>query len=151
VEYDSGFLGRLPEKLSIEMGEQRHGLSIDDYSPSQGIEWIEPKLIITAKNFPSGTNVGIKIYTKNANKEKQYFWLPEDYSISLVNEEITVPESPENKRIVDIEQLRQSRDIYLNIIITFPAAKSGKDIANYEVNVKFSIKLAIKTELKLNL
>jgi hypothetical protein len=147
---------KIPEGDSIQMGEQRHHVDIDDYTPSRGIEWIEPQMIIDPENFPEGTKVGIKIYTKRAYGEKEYFWLNENYSFEFKPESsFTVVPDRENPPIrIDedkIKQLRQTQYVYLNIIIKYPSAISGAQIANHRVNVKFGLKLSINTDLKLNL
>jgi hypothetical protein len=138
----------IPEGRPINMGEQAYPFYIGDYSPSQEIEWVEPHLIIDTTDLPAGTKVNIRIYTKDESEEKVYFWLSPEYSITLANTPIKVPEAPQ--QITNIEQFRSARTVYLDTSITYPAAVSGAEIVNHKVHIKFAIKFAIKTDLKIN-
>jgi hypothetical protein len=141
----------IPEGDTIEMGEQAYPFYIGDYSSSQEIEWVEPKIIIVdstnSTDLPSGTKINIKIYTKNAS-QNVYFWLRENYPITWLKERIIVPETPQ--QITNIEQFRSARTIYLNTSIIYPTKVSGRQIVSNKVHIKFSIKFAIKTDLKVN-
>jgi hypothetical protein len=139
----------IPEGTVIGMGEQEYPFYIGDYSPTQEIEWLEPQLIIDSKDFPPGTEANIRIYTKNDRGEKTYFWLSEDYSITLGNTSIKVPDIP--NRINDIEKFRNAQTIFLDVFIVYPVKVLLAQIADDKVNIKFGIRFAIKTDLTINL
>ncbi|MDR0726118.1 MAG: hypothetical protein LBF59_08970 [Prevotellaceae bacterium] len=151
IQYYSTLLEaiQIPEDTPIDMGEQSYPFYIGDYSASQEIEWVEPHLIIDTKDLPSGTKVNIRIYTKNEYKDKVFFWLPSDYSVTLTDMPLKVPDTP--NRITNIEQFRSAKNVYLDVSLTYPTAVSGAEIVNDELNIKFAIKFAIKTDLKLNI
>jgi hypothetical protein len=139
----------IPEGMPIHMGEQSYPFYIGEYSSSQTVEWLEPQLIIDPKDLPSGTKINIRIYTKNDYKEKVYFWLPNDYSITLANTPVKVPESPQ--AITNIDQFRNATAIFLDTDIIYPTAVSGIQIVTDKINIKFAIKFALKTDLKITL
>jgi hypothetical protein len=140
---------KIPAGTPIHMGAQEYPFYIGDYASSQEIEWIEPHLIIDTKDLPSGTEINIRIYTQNEYREKLYFWLPADYSVTLVNTPLNVPENPQ--RIRDIEQIRNARKVFLDTYFTFPETVSATEIMNDIVNIKFAMQLAIKTNLRIAL
>jgi hypothetical protein len=139
----------VPRETSISMGEHEYPFFIGDYSSSQEIEWLEPQIIIDTKDFPSGTVINIRIYTKNDNGEKIYFWLPENHSVTLVNTPVKVPDAP--TRIKEISQFRTAQKVYLDVLITYPTEVPVTQIINDRVNIKFGIKFAIKTDLTIKL
>jgi hypothetical protein len=138
----------LPKETPIRMGEYSYPFYIGDHS-SQEIKWLEPQIIIAAKNFPAGTIANIRIYTKDDNKEKTYFWLPENHSISLVNTSVRVPETP--TVIEEIDPFRTVRKVYLDIFFTYLDKVFVSQIKDNQVNIKFGIRFAIKTDLTIKL
>jgi hypothetical protein len=140
---------KLPEGKEIRMGEQEYPFYIGDYSSSQEITWLEPQITIATKDFPSGTKVNIRIYTKDDSEGKSYFWLPENYSITMENTQVKVPETP--AKINEIERFRHSRKVFIDVCITYPTAMLAAQIANDRVNIKFGIRFALKTDLHINL
>jgi hypothetical protein len=141
----------VPANTPVNMGEQAYPFYIGEYSSSQEIEWIEPQIIIENKDLPSGTIVNIRICTKNDDDERIYFWLPSDYTVTLSNTLVKVPETPQKIEKEDINKFRSAKNIYLDTYITYPATMSGTEIVNQKVNIKFAVKFAIKTDLKINL
>jgi hypothetical protein len=139
----------IPEGTPIKMGEQAYPFYIGDYSSSQEIEWVEPHIIIKSTDLPSGTKVNIRIYIKNESDEKVYFWLSPDYSVTLANTELKVPEI--SQQITNIEQFRSARTVYLDTSIIYPAKVSGAEIVSHKVNIKLAIKFALKTDIKVNI
>jgi hypothetical protein len=139
----------IPEGTPIRMGELAYPFYIGDYSSSQEIARLEPQLIIDTEDLPSGTEINLKIYTKDDFENRVYFWLPDDYSISLVNTPVKVPE--DTQRITNIEKFRSARKVFLDITITYPTAVSSTQILNDRINIKFAIKFSLTTDLKINL
>ncbi|MDR2774041.1 MAG: hypothetical protein LBC19_04735, partial [Tannerella sp.] len=122
---------------------------IGDYSSSQEIARLEPQLIIDTEDLPSGTEINLKIYIKDDFENRVYFWLPYDYSVTLVNMPVIVPENPQI--IENIESFRSARKVFLDITITYPTEVSSTQIMNDSINIKFAIKFAMKTDLKINI
>jgi hypothetical protein len=151
MKYYSDYMDKfeIPEGTPIRMGEECYPFYIGDYAPSQEVEWLEPQLIIDSKDFPAGTTVNIMIYTNNDYDIKTFFWLPENYSITLSGSPVRIPETP--KRIEDVQLFRSARRVCLDIIITYPSAMTGTEIANNRINIKLGIKYAIKTDLSIKL
>jgi hypothetical protein len=141
----------IPANTPVNMGEQAYPFYIGEYSPSQEIEWIEPQIIIENKDLPSGTKINIRIFTKNDYGDRIYFWLPSDYTVTLSNTLVKVPETPQKIEKEDINKFRSAKNIYLDTYITYLATMSGTEIVNHKLNIKFAVKFAIKTDLKLNL
>jgi hypothetical protein len=139
----------IPAETPINMGEQSYPFYIGEYSPSQTIEWLEPQLIIDTKDLPSGTKINIKIYTKDEFGRRSYFWLSDDYSITLTHMPVKVPETPQT--IKNIDQFRDATSVFLDIDLIYPTAVTGSQIVDAEINIKFAIKFAIKTDLKVKL
>ncbi|MDR1593887.1 MAG: hypothetical protein LBS43_05310 [Prevotellaceae bacterium] len=139
----------IPEGTPIEMGEQSYPFYIGDYSSSQKIEWIEPHFFIESKDFPSGTKINIKVYTKNDYEEKTFFWLPENFTVDLTDTQVRVPETP--SKITNVEQFRSARRVYLDLAIIYPVKVTGLQISTNRVNLKFGIRFAIQTNLTINL
>ncbi|MDR1886688.1 MAG: hypothetical protein LBQ70_02120 [Prevotellaceae bacterium] len=139
----------ISEGTPISMGELSYPFYIGDYATSQEIKWLEPQMIVDTKDFPSGTVADIKIYTKDDNEKAYYFWLPEDYSITLTATQLKVPDTP--NRITDISRFRTARQVFMNISIKYPTAVSVSKIVHDKVNIKFAIKFGIKTDLTINL
>jgi hypothetical protein len=135
----------------IQMGEQEYPFYIGDYSSSQIIEWVEPLIIIDPKDLPSGTEININIYTKNDYGEKSYFWLSENHSVILASTPVQVPKPETPQVITNIEQFRNARKVFLDTYLTFNETVSGAQIMNYKVNIKFAIKFAITTDLKIKI
>jgi hypothetical protein len=135
---------------AIKMGELEYPFYIGDYAMSQEIEWIDPHLIISTKDFPSGTTLNIRIYTKDKFKNKSYFWLPEDYTVTLTDyEPVRVPESP--SKIQDTERFRNARKVFVDVWITYPEEMSLEQIIDDRVNIKFAIRFVIKTDLQVKI
>jgi hypothetical protein len=139
----------IPANTLIQMGEQDYPFYIGDYSSSQTIKWVEPHINITPEDLPSGTKVNIRIYIKKDTDEQSYFWLPADYSVSLTNTSIKVPESPQ--RIENISEFRDARKVFLDMYLTFPEKEPVVKIIKYKVNVKFAIQFAMETNLSITL
>jgi hypothetical protein len=132
----------IPEGTPINMGERSYPFYIGEYSSSQTIEWLEPRLIIDTKDLPSNTTINIKIYTKNDLGEHSYFWLPNNYSITLVNTPVKVIET-----ITNIDQFRNARTVFIDVDITYPTDVTVSQIINDKINIKFAIRFALKINL----
>jgi hypothetical protein len=132
----------IPAETPIRMGEQEYPFYIGDYSDSQEIDWVELLIIIDPKDLPSTTKVDVKIYTRNDSGEKSY---------DLVSDVIPLGQTY-LKKIEGIEEkFRDAREVFLDTSLTFTDAVSGAQIMNYKVNIKFAIKFAITTDLKIKI
>jgi hypothetical protein len=137
------------EGVPINMGEMEFPFFIGEYSSSQKLNWLEPLMIIDTKDLPSGTIVNLRIYTKNDNERGVYFWLPEDYTITVDNSLMRVPETP--SKITNVDQFRHSRKIFLSASIKYPTTVPASKIIKDKVNIRFVMKFEIETDLSINL
>jgi hypothetical protein len=132
----------IPANTRIHMGEQEYPFYIGNYSGSQEIAWIELLILINSDDLPANTIISVDIYTKNS------FDLP----YYLLSKDISLGESYSHPRIekptID-SYFRDARKIFLNTSLTFNDAVSVAQIMAYKVNVKFSIRFAMKTHLKI--
>jgi hypothetical protein len=138
----------IPEGETTKLGEITYPFYIGEYASSQEVKWLEPRIILNAKNFPSGAVANIQIYTKQ-NDSIHYFWLDKDHSVTLTNTTITIPETPIN--LTNIEDFRYSRSIYMNVFISYPEQLSMSDILSATMSFKLAIKFGIKTDLTIKL
>jgi hypothetical protein len=139
----------LPKGTPIRMGEYAYPFYIGDYSSTQEIEWLEPQIVILPKYFPSGTEANIRIYTKDSDGKKIYFWLDENHSVTLLNTSVRVPETP--TIIKEIDRFRTARKVYLDVVLTYPDEVTVSQVKDNMVDIKFSIRFAIKTDLTIKL
>jgi hypothetical protein len=137
----------IPGDIPINTPEMSYPFYIGDYATSQEIQWIEPHIILEAKDFPSSTTLNINIYTMQDYGTKYYFW--QDYPVVQTNSPVKIPDVP--NRITDIEQFRSSRKVFMKISVTYPASVLASDILQDKLNIKFAIKFAIKTDFAIKL
>ncbi|MDR1584495.1 MAG: hypothetical protein LBS55_14790 [Prevotellaceae bacterium] len=147
VSFDNELLNmiEIPEGIPISMGEYSYPFYIGDYASSQTIEWVEPQIIIDTKDLPEGTKLQIKLYTKNDFGGKVYFWLPDDYFITVEE----MPVKINDGKITDLGQVRDAKKVFLDISITYPTAMLAVTVATSKINIKFNMKFAIETDLSI--
>ncbi|MDR0385742.1 MAG: hypothetical protein LBH60_06670 [Prevotellaceae bacterium] len=148
-DFESLDMVDLPQGTPLIMGEIEYPFYIGDYSSSQEIKWLEPQIVVSPTGFPAGAEMNIKIYAKGSNGTNIYFWLPENYSITLANTSVKIPETP--IRLNEIAQFRDVRKIYIDVSVIYPEDIRGPQIAAHKMNIKLGIKFAIKTDLSVNL
>jgi hypothetical protein len=139
----------LPEGTPVIMGEMEYPFFIGEYSSSQKVKWLEPFIIIDTKDLPAGTTINIKIYTKNDDGVKIFFWLPENNSITIANTPVRVPETP--NRLTNIDQFRYYPKVFLDASITYPEKTQVSKIIRDRIHIKFAFKFEMETDLTINL
>jgi hypothetical protein len=149
ADFNHSDMIEIPAGIPIYLGEMLYPFYIGDYAASQEIKWVEPHIIIDAKYFPANTIITLNIYTIQDDGEKYYFWLPENTPITLTNTTVKIPDVPD--RITDIERFRHSRKVFINMSITYSEPVLLSEIIQDKLNIKFAIKLAIKTDLTIKL
>jgi hypothetical protein len=147
IKYLSDYQAEVPEGIPINTPEMSYPFYIGDYVASQEVQWIEPHIIIDAKDFPANTTLNISIYTVEDYITKYYFW--QNHPVTQASTPVKIPEDP--NRITDIEPFRSSRKVYMNMSVIYPKSMSVSDILQDKLNIKFSIKFAIKTDLAIKL
>lgn len=139
----------IPEGKEINMGELSFPFYLGDFGESQDIKWLEPQIILNTKDLPAGTTANIKIYTKEDDGEKYYFWLPENYSVTATNVPIKVPESPVS--ITNIAQFRSSKEVFLDVALKYPTSVFASKVIKDKINIRFGMKFEIKADLEIKL
>jgi hypothetical protein len=139
----------IPEGTAIRMGELSYPFFIGDYASSQEMKWLEPRMILETNDFPSGTVVQLKIYIKRDDGTKYYFWLSDDYSVTLTNTSVKIPDTPD--KITDISQFRSAKRVFIDVSITYPVSQLASEILHDKISIKFAIKFEIKTDLRIKL
>jgi hypothetical protein len=143
----------IPEGFPINMGEISYPFYIGDFGEAQTIKWIEPQITVLSKDLPAGTIATVYIYLKYEDGSRKYFWEPEftekGYPVTVTNTPTKVPDVL--KRLTNIPDFRDNREIFLNLTLTYPAPVKASTALQHSLSCKLGIKFGMDANFKIDL
>ena len=128
-----------PANNAYTTGEAGYPFFLGGLNEAQEIAWIAPHIVLEASGLPEGTRINVKVYVRNVYGIKNYFWLPENYSVTLENGKAEITAS---QPITPDEEVRQADKIYLSVKLLSGSAVS----ASAKLTVKMGVRMKFKAK-----